>query len=148
MAVLRGVAHLTALSRDVGPSRGQVEGRPAILLRQRAAAFDRGGDVLPAVMCVKLSAQGPAAVERQQSDALQVGGAVLQAPGAPEHAIDPVEVPPQVEPVDGGCPESRGTWVAIRGEPYAATPTFSGAWAVACGWAWRCRAATRSGICL
>ncbi len=32
-----------------------------------------------------------------------------------------------------GCPEFRGTWVAIRGEPYAAAPTVSGVWAVVSG---------------
>jgi glycosyltransferase involved in cell wall biosynthesis len=52
------------------------------------------------------------------------------------------------EAAQRGCLESRGTSVAIRGEPYAAAPTVSGAWAGASGWAWRCRAVTRSGICL
>ncbi len=32
-----------------------------------------------------------------------------------------------------GCPEFRGTWVAIRGESYAAAPTVLGASAVVTG---------------
>ncbi len=48
----------------------------------------------------------------------------------------------------GGCPKSPGTWVAIRGELYAATPTVSWVSAVVSGWAWRCRAVTSWGICL
>jgi len=48
----------------------------------------------------------------------------------------------------GGCPKSGGTWVAIRGELYAAAPTVSWVSAAVSGWAWRCRAATRWGICL
>ncbi|MGH3345242.1 MAG: hypothetical protein ACRDPK_20710, partial [Carbonactinosporaceae bacterium] len=39
------------------------------------------------------------------------------------------------------CPESRGTWVTIRGEHYAAAPTVS-VLGAASGWACRCRAAT------
>ncbi|MGH3342009.1 MAG: cation-transporting P-type ATPase, partial [Carbonactinosporaceae bacterium] len=41
----------------------------------------------------------------------------------------------------GACPESRGTWVTIRGEHYAAAPTVS-VLGAASGWACRCRAAT------
>ena len=43
------------------------------------------------------------------------------------------EVAEQLEAVNGGCPESRGTWVAIRDEAYAAAPTVSGAWTVVAG---------------
>jgi len=46
-----------------------------------------------------------------------------------------------------GCPESRGTWVAIRSELYAAAPTVSVLEAVS-GWACRWSASTSWGICL
>ena len=54
----------------------------------------------------------------------------------------------QVTSTYRGCPKSGGTWVAIRGELYAAAPTVSWVSAAVSGWAWRCRAATSWGICL